>query len=224
MIGSTGLEFEMTQTTPPRQSETMSVAADQSSRTSKTLLSRLRENPRDQAAWNEFVARYEPTILQWCFRWRLQESDARDVTQDVLLKLQRSLAKFAYDPSRSFRGWLRTLTHHAWRDLVDDRKRAVLGSGDTGMQDLLESIAAGNDLVEHLEEEFHRELVEQAMALVQPRVAARTWDAFRLTALEGLSGASAADRLEMNITRVYTAKSQVKTMIREEIRKMVKIE
>ena len=41
---------------------------NQSSRTSVTLLGRLRHDPKDQAAWNEFVARYEPKIFQWCSR------------------------------------------------------------------------------------------------------------------------------------------------------------
>jgi DNA-directed RNA polymerase specialized sigma24 family protein len=82
------------------------VSEEHASRTSVTLLGRLRQDATDQAAWKEFVARYEPKILQWCRGWGLQESDARDVTQDVLLKLQGLLAKFAYDPSRSFRGCL----------------------------------------------------------------------------------------------------------------------
>ena len=56
------------------------------------------------------------------------------------------------------------------------------------MGELFENIQAGDDLVKHLEEEFHRELMEQAMVLVRPRVAPRTWDAFRLTALEGCIG------------------------------------
>jgi RNA polymerase sigma factor (sigma-70 family) len=205
-------------------SETISVSEEHLSRTSVTLLGRLRQEATDQAAWNDFVARYEPKILQWCRGWGLQESDARDVTQDVLLKLQRLLAKFAYDPSRSFRGWLRTLTHHAWRDLVDDRKRKGSGSGDTAMQEFFENVAAGDTLVEQLEEEYRGELLDQAMARVRERVEPRTWDAFRLTTLEGCSGATVADRLEMKITRVYTAKSEVKKMIRAEIRMLEKIE
>jgi RNA polymerase sigma factor (sigma-70 family) len=200
------------------------VSEEHPSRTSVTLLGRLRQDATDQAAWNQFVARYEPKILQWCRRWGLQESDARDVTQDVLLKLQRLLAKFAYDPSRSFRGWLRTLTHHAWRDLVNDRKRRGAGSGDTAMQEFFESVAAGDTLVEQLEEEYRGELLDQAMARVRTRLELRTWDAFRLTTLEGCTGAAVADRLEMKITRVYTAKSEVKKMIRAEIRMLEKIE
>jgi RNA polymerase sigma factor (sigma-70 family) len=214
----------MTQSKARRYPETMSVSDNHSSRTSVTLLGRLRQDPTDQAAWNDFVARYEPTILQWCRGWRLQESDARDVTQDVLLKLHRSMAKFSYDPSKSFRGWLKTLTHHAWCELVAERVRGGIGSGDSRLVELFENIQAGDALEKRLEEEFRRELMDQAMERVRPRVATRTWDAFRLTALEGWSGAAAADRLEMNITRVYTAKSQVKTMIREEIRKLVTIE
>jgi RNA polymerase sigma factor (sigma-70 family) len=196
------------------------VPTDHSSATSVTLLGRLRQDPKDQAAWNDFVGRYEPKILQWCRGWRLQETDAQDVTQAVLLKLSRLMATFAYDPSRSFRGWLKTIAHHAWRDLVAERKRAGVGSGDSRMGELFENIQAGDDLVQHLEEEFQRELMDQAMELVRSRVAARTWDAFRLTALEGCSGAAAAAQLEMKVARVYVAKSEVKEMIRREVRKL----
>ncbi len=48
------------------------MAYNQSSRTSITLLGRLRHDPKDQKAWNEFVARYEPKVIQWCLGWRLQ--------------------------------------------------------------------------------------------------------------------------------------------------------
>ena len=193
---------------------------DHPSQTSSTLLGRLRRDPRDQAAWNDFVARYQPTILDWCRGWGLQESDAQDVTQDVLLKLSRSMATFVYDRSRSFRAWLKTIAHHAWRDLVAERKRAGAGSGDSRMAELLNNIQAGDDLVQQLEEEFRRELLDEAMARVRPRVAPRTWDAFRLTALEGCSGAAAAAQLQIKVAHVYVAKSEVKLMIREEVRKL----
>jgi len=212
------------QTEAQLRSERHSVSEDDSSRTSVTLLGRLRQDAKDEAAWSDFVARYEPKILQWCHGWRLQDSDARDVTQDVLLKLHGLLGKFAYDPSRSFRGWLRTLTYHAWCDVVNDRRRIVSGSGDIAMQRFLESIAAGDTLVQQLEEEFRNELLDHAMARVRSRVEPRTWDAFRLTTLEGCSGATVADRLQMKITRVYTAKSEVKKLIRAVIRELEKVE
>jgi RNA polymerase sigma-70 factor (ECF subfamily) len=189
-------------------------------KTSLTLLDLLRRNPKDQAAWGEFVARYGPRILQWCRGWKLQDCDAQDVTQDVLLKLNSAMARFVYDSSGSFRAWLKTLAHHAWCDLADERRRAGISAGDGRVFELLTSLHAGDDLVEQLEEELRREVMDHAMERVRQRVSVRTWDAFRLTALEGWSGAAAAERLEMKIARVYGARSTVKEMIREEIRSL----
>ena len=146
------------------------------------------------------------------------------MTQVVLLKLNGLMATFVYDPSRSFRGWLRTLTHHAWRDLVSDRRRVGFLSGDSAVREFFESLEAGDDLVRQLDQEFHRELMDQAIVRVRPRVTPKTWDAFRLTALEGCSGAAAAAQLEMKLQRVYAARSGVKKMIQEEIRKLEGIE
>ena len=81
-----------------------------------TLLTQLRQDPSDQAGWDEFVERYGRHIYRWCRQWKLQDADAEDVTQDILVKLTQKLRAFAYDPSRSFRGWLKTVAHHAWRD------------------------------------------------------------------------------------------------------------
>ena len=47
------------------------------------------------------------------------------------------MATFAYDPSRSFRGWLKTLTHHAWRDLVDDVSVAASPAATAGSANFL---------------------------------------------------------------------------------------
>jgi RNA polymerase sigma-70 factor (ECF subfamily) len=197
---------------------------DGPSTTSVTLLARLRHEPRDQAAWSEFVARYGPKILGWCRRWQLQEADAEDVTQDVLLKLNSRMATFSYKTSGSFRAWLKTLTHHAWRDLAAERRRSGLDGGDPNVVGLLASLQAADDLVEQLDAEFRLEVMDRAMERVRRRVSARKWDAFRLTALEGWSASAASGRLEMNIGRVYVARSEVKKLIREEIRRLEDLE
>src|SRR5436309_8851518 len=105
--------------------------------TSTSLLIRIRD-PRDQDAWREFMRRYEGQIYGWCRHWKLQEADARDVTQDVMRKLAEKMRSFSYDPARSFRGWLKTLAHHAWRDFIDAR-RGVAGSGDSQVLEVLQS-------------------------------------------------------------------------------------
>src|SRR5947209_6861312 len=93
------------------------------SRTSPTLLGKLRD-PTNQAAWEEFVDRYGRKIYAWARQRQLQDADAQDVTQIVLVKLATQMRTFAYEPTKSFRGWLRTLTQHAWSDFMAARARA----------------------------------------------------------------------------------------------------
>jgi RNA polymerase sigma-70 factor (ECF subfamily) len=181
------------------------------------LLGRLRGDPTDQAAWGEFVDRYGRKIYAWCRQWNLQDADAQDVTQTVLVRLARRLATFTYDSSRSFRGWLRTLTQHAWSDFLKRRDRPGRGSGDRQVDAFLQSLEARDNLLAALEEPFDREVLEEASARVRLRVAPRTWEAFRLTALEGLPGAEAASRLQMRVATVFKARSRVQQLLAEEI-------
>jgi RNA polymerase sigma factor (sigma-70 family) len=196
------------------------MAGESTMPTSPTLLRRLSRLPPDQAAWNEFSERYGRKIYGWCRHWQLQQADAEEVTQEVLLKLARKMATFAYDPSRSFRAWLKTVAHHAWRDFVDGRRRPGIGSGDTQVLELLQTVQARDNLVEHLDEEFARELLDEAMGRVQLRVQPHTWQAFHLLVMEGLSGADVGERLNMKVATVFVARSKVQKMIQEEVRKL----
>src|SRR4051794_18837385 len=143
------------------------------SQTSATLLGRLRQIPPDQAAWAQFADRYGRRIYGWCRQWNLQEADAEDVTQGVLLKLAEKMRAFEYDPNRSFRAWLKTVTRHAWLDSGATRKAAVAAGGSQALE-LLQAVEAREDLVERLGEEFDRELLDEAMARVRLRVTPRT--------------------------------------------------
>jgi RNA polymerase sigma factor (sigma-70 family) len=194
------------------------VSADSGTRIS--LLGRLRRDPTNQAAWCEFVDQYGPKIMGWCQRWNLQEADAQDVTQNVLFKLAERMRDFQYDPSGSFRAWLKTVAHHACSDFMEGRKKPGLGSGDSQVGQLLQKTEARDDLVKHLEQEFDREILQEAMRRVRLRVAPQTWQAFLLTAVEGLAGAEAAERLPMQVAQVYVAKRRVQKMLQEEVAKL----
>jgi RNA polymerase sigma-70 factor (ECF subfamily) len=182
-----------------------------------TLLARLRSQPDNQVAWSEFVAHYGPVIRAWCRRWQLQEADAEDVTQNVLLRLAAKLPEFVYDRSKSFRAWLKTLTHHAWQDFLHRYVSPTAGTGRSSVQELLDSSPARQDLELRLETAFDQELVAIASARVRERVAPQTWEAFRLTAIEGLSGATAAERIPMQVGQVYVAKRRVHLLLQEEL-------
>jgi RNA polymerase sigma-70 factor (ECF subfamily) len=185
-----------------------------------TLLARLRQDPTDQAAWDVFVDHYGRHIYRWCRQWKLQDADAEDVTQDILMRLAQKMRVFTYDPSRSFRGWLKTLAHHAWRDFVDGARRPQAAAGDRQVWELIQTLEAREDLIGKLQEAFDHELLEVAKLRVRLRVAPHTWEAFRLVALEGLPVAKAAVAVGMQVAMVYVAKSKVQKMLREEIQKL----
>jgi len=184
------------------------------------LLTRLRQDPSEQAGWDEFVERYGRHIYRWCRQWKLQDADAEDVTQDILVKLTQKLGAFAYDPSRSFRGWLKTVAHHAWRDFADSRRHAQRAAGASQVQELMLTLEAREDLAQRLEEAFDLELLEAAKVRVRLRVAPHTWEAFRLLALEGLPVAEVADRVHLQAAMVYVARSKVQKMLQEEVQKL----
>ncbi len=200
---------------PPRGIDM--VGDDSRQRTRASLLLRLRQEPRDQDAWGEFVQRYGRQIDAWCRQWQLQAADAEDVTQNVLLKLAEHLRTFVYDPTRRFRGFLRVIAHNACKDYLGGKHRAVAASGDTAVQAVLESVQARDDLAARLELALDQERFEMAQESVRRRVEAHTWEAFRLTALEGKSGAEAAELLKVKVGTVFKAKSKVQHMLRAEI-------
>ena len=189
-------------------------------RTSATLLGRLRNSPDDAAAWAEFVDRYGTVVYRWCRKWGLQEVDAEDVTQNVLLDLGRQMRSFEYRVNGRFRAWLRTVAHRAWCDFLTATHRQTPGSGDTAVAGTLASVPAGEEFVDHLEAECEREMLDAAMTVVRLRVDPHTWDAFRLTALDGVAGTEAALQLKMPVASVYQAKSRVQKLLQQEIERL----
>ncbi|QJW96607.1 RNA polymerase sigma factor [Frigoriglobus tundricola] len=194
------------------------MGADSADTTRVTLLHRLNQDPNDQLSWAEFVRVYGPTIRVWLMHWGLQDADAQDVAQNVLLRLTAKLPQFQYDPNKSFRGWLKTLTHHAWHDFVTEAGRRTRGSGDTSVLDQLQSIEAREDLTARVEATFDKELLEVALVRAKARVADTTWQAFKLVALEGVSPQAAADQLGVRVSQVYLAKHRLQKVVQEEIR------
>ena len=192
------------------------------SATHVSLLARLRLDPRDQAAWDAFVERYGRRIFRWCRGRGLQESDAEDVTQNVLLDLARQMRTFEYRPAPgrqgSFRAWLHQVTYRAWCDFLSGRPAPVAGGSEA--RERLDGVEAREDLLHHLEEAFDLELLEQARVRVCERVEPQTWQAFRLTALDGLPAAEAAGQVGLEVAAVYKAKSRVLRMLREETQRL----
>ncbi len=200
---------------PERKIELMPKSPDKG--TSLTLMMRVQQDPADPRAWDEFVERYHPIIRAWCLRWGSQPSDADDVAQQVLLRLLGAMKNYRRDPAHGFRGWLKTVTHNAWLDFVGSRRRTP-GQDVGRLASIADSHDALADLEKQMENAFERELLELAMRRVEQRVKPTTWEAFRLTHVEHLSGAEAARRLNIPASQVFVAKHRGVKLLKEEVR------
>src|SRR5688500_17383365 len=94
--------------------------------TRASLLIRLRD-AQDHEAWVEFVSIYEPVAYRLLRRHGLQDADALEVLQDLLMAVNRSIDR--WDTSRergSFRGWLRRVTRNLVINWLKQRDRRAV--------------------------------------------------------------------------------------------------
>ena len=199
----------------------MRVSSEQNSSTRQSLLLRVRDFS-DRGAWQDFVECYAPRVFAWCRRFNLQDADAADATQIVLMKLVEGLRSFDYDSQRGrFRGWLKTVTRHVAADVA--RSWRERGTGDSQFLITLENLEqpdAADALLKEVEQGYQRELLRRAGMAVQVRVQPKTWEAYRLTCEAQVAAPQVAEQLAMPVSEVYVSKSRVLKMLRDEIRKL----
>lgn len=184
--------------------------------TSLSLLCALKDDVQQHQAWIRFVQRYGPRIEGWCRRWGLQEADARDVMQNVLLQLAKQMGSFEYDHAGRFRSWLKTIAWRAWADYLRSMNRNVALPGSLQLLAKLDTVEAKDDLLSQLDDEANREILELAIQRVRGRVKETTFEAFRLMTFEDMSGAEAAEQLGISVGTVFVSKSRVDRMLSEE--------
>jgi RNA polymerase sigma-70 factor, ECF subfamily len=94
----------------------------------------------DAAAWQEIVQQYHRRIYNICYRFSGSPDDASDLTQEVFIKMYRTLSTF--DTTRaSFMTWVTTVTRNLLvdhfrkgkYDRITDSLDAVPGSHEEGL-------------------------------------------------------------------------------------------
>ncbi len=180
--------------------------------TPPSLLQRLRD-PAERQAWDTFVELYTPLLFLWCRRWGLQDCDAADLVQEVLLLLYRKLPQFDYDRAGSFRGWLRTVLLNKWRET---RRRVIPEPAGARVERLAEPAWA-----EAEEQEYRQQLMRVMLKKLQPEFPATIWEAFQAYVVAGQAPAAVAARLHISPATVYAAKSKVFQRLRQELAGML---
>jgi RNA polymerase sigma-70 factor (ECF subfamily) len=191
--------------------------------TRPSLLLRLRD-PQDHAAWVEFVSLYEPATYRLLRRHGLQDADAREVMQELLMAVSRSIDRWNPAKERgSFRGWLRLVTRNLVINWLKQSQRRAIATGGADLQDLLEQLpAAAEPETMEFDREFRRAVFQQAAEQVRAEVQPATWQAFWETSVVGASPAEAAQKLGMRVGAVRVAKCRVLARLRTAVQEIEK--
>jgi RNA polymerase sigma-70 factor, ECF subfamily len=180
--------------------------------TRHSLLRRLHDRA-DATAWSEFCAIYEPVIYRFAKRFGLQDADAREVSQEVLLVVSKKVELFDTQAGGRFRGWLSKIARHASIDLIRRRREKPVGGSDVirRLSEIprVESDESGVFLFEERQQHFQW-AAEQIRQSSQPD----TWQAFWLTAVECVPAIEVARRLGMTVGAVYVARCRTLARIK----------
>ena len=185
--------------------------------TSLSLLDRAAAQA-DSESWDRLVELYAPLLKRWLDRHHVQDSDADDLIQEVLTVVARELPAFRHNQRKgAFRNWLRTILVHRLRDFWRARQYRPIATGDSDIQRKLDELADETSEVSRIWNQQHDEhVMRQLFAAVRPKVAPKTWEAFRRQMFDGASASEAAGELGISVDSAYAAKSRVLRILRQE--------
>ena len=190
---------------------------DETPRTRPSLLLRLR-GERDERAWAEFLVLYEPLVLRLMRRRGLQETDARDTTQQVLLRISGAIERYQPDGAEaSFRRWLFRVARNVVVTFLMKRSKQAEVWGDRQIAEVLDATlpdSAESDLFDH---EYRQQVLAWATEQVRREFRETTWQAFVETSINGRAIAEVASELNLLPGSVYVARSRIIARLRAKV-------
>ncbi len=188
--------------------------------TRDSLLMRV-ANPSDQCAWDQFARIYRPVVYNVARMRGLQDADAQDVAQQVLVAVAQSLPTWKRrDESTLFRHWLCRIARNTTINMLTRQPldRAVGGVDNKAERETEQRAVGGLD--SQIEREYRRQIFRRAAEIVRSRADAVTWQAFALTMIDGLTIAEAAGQLDRSEAVIYAARSRIMRRLKDTVKEL----
>ena len=183
-------------------------------RTRPSLLLRL----RDERAWAEFLILYEPLVLRLMRRRGLQESDARDTTQQVLLRISGAIERYQPDGAEaSFRRWLFRVARNVVVTFLMRKSKQPESLDNQRLAELVETTLATSSESDLLDQEYRQQVLAWATEQVRREFRDTTWRAFVETNINGRPIAEVAAELNLSPGSVYVARSRIIARLRMKV-------
>ncbi len=146
---------------------------------------------KDNTAWEQIIARFQRKVFHIAYKFTGRHNDAEDLTQEIFLKVFKSLDKF--NQEADFSTWLSSVA----RNYCIDRYRASKREKEVVVEDLLAfdlaPAAAGSNPHRALEDRDRTSFLRQGLAELPEKLR----EAVVLRDLQGLSYQEMAETLKL---------------------------
>ena len=189
--------------------------------TRASLLGRLK-NWDDAKSWEDFTQTYSRLIRTVAFKAGLSESEAKDVEQETLLCVAKTIHEFESNPARgTFKSWLFNLTR--WR-IADQFRRRTPAAGSASPSDAtatgtstVQRVPGPENLEAEWEVEWKRNIVETALARVGRKVKPKHLQIFDLYAMRHWPADKVARELGVTRVQVYLVNHRLTKLVKLEV-------
>ncbi|HBE72059.1 MAG TPA: sigma-70 family RNA polymerase sigma factor [Planctomycetaceae bacterium] len=176
-------------------------------------------NPDDDEAWQDFVRVYSPLIYNYCRSRHVQAQDAADITQEVLLRVNRAIASFEYSSKRGlFRDWLARIVRNELSRYVGKKRTGT--TVQHSQHEFLEEPGASGEDGSLWQEHFQQHILNVALERTKPQFETVTWRLFTQAWVEQKNAADVAEEQSVGVDQVYVAKSRVLKRLRQEVSRL----
>lgn len=190
--------------------------------TRDSLLVQVR-SPANREAWDQFALIYRPVIYRLARQRGLQDADAQDLAQQVLMAVASAISRWEKsDESARFHHWLRRVARNAIINVLSRRPQDRSTGGSSVQELLLEQPDVDLESDAQIELEYRRELYLRAARIVRGDIEPETWRAFEMTVIENRSIDETAVELNKPVGTIYAARSRIMRRLREAVRELEK--
>ncbi|WP_217702431.1 RNA polymerase sigma factor SigE [Nocardioides guangzhouensis] len=158
-------------------------------------------------SWEEIVAQHSDRVYRLAYRLTGNAADAEDLTQDVFVRVFRSLS--TYTPG-TFEGWLHRITTNLFLDQARRKQRIRF---DALSDERAARLTSDTTPHGHVDDRMFDDDVERALAQLPPDFRA----AVVLCDIEGLSYEEIAEILDAKLGTVRSRIHRGRAMLRKEL-------
>lgn len=161
---------------------------------------------------------YEPLLMRLMRSRGLQENDARDTTQQVLLRISGAIERYRPDGGEaSFRRWLFCIARNVVVTFLSRQSRQPTLLDDWKAAEQLEPALATSDEMKCFQHEYDQQVLAWAIEQVRCEFRESTWLAFVRTSIEGRPAQEVAQELKMSPGSIYVARSRIVARLRVKV-------